>query len=137
MIVLSNSIAQTLAPGQSLIFNLEVLHTGCGECYRNGSGSVGLRAVDAVYSCEFRANVASATESLPVQLTLQMSGSPVPETTMISTPSTANAFNNIGCATYISTCCKNGGCGAITVTNTGVNPITVGANPCLRIKRVA
>lgn len=137
MIVLSNSIAQTLAPGQSLTFNTKILHTGCGECYRDGSGSVGLRANNGIYNCSFKANVASATASVPVQLALQLGGSPLLETTMISTPSTANVFNNVACDTAVSTCCCDGGGGNITITNTGTNPIIVGPNPCLYIKRVA
>ena len=41
-----------------------------------------------------------------------------------------------GPSTSVWWCC-NGGRGAVTVINTGTNPVTVGANPCLSIKRVA
>ena len=135
MIVLSNTITQTLAPGQSLTFNTVVLHTGCAECYRTGSGSVGLRANNGIYEIAFHANISSATAAVPVQLAVQMDGAPLSETTMISTPSTANVFNNVGCETKVSTCCCTGG--AITVSNTGTAPVTIAANPCLSIKRVA
>lgn len=137
MIVLSNTNAQTLQPGQSLTFNTEVLHTGCGECHRSGSGSVGLRANDAIYNCAFRANIATTTGGTPVQLSINMDGSALPETTMISTSSTADAFNNVACETAISTCCKNGGNGFISISNNGSAPVIVGENPCLFIKRVA
>ena len=137
MIVLSNTIAQTIQPGQSLTFNYTVLHTGCAECHREGSGAVGLRAGNSVYDISFGANIATATASAPVQLALAIDGSPLLETTMISTPSQANVFNNVSRETRVSTCCCNGGRGAVTVVNTGTNPVTVGANPRLSIKRVA
>lgn len=136
VIVLSNTIAQTIQSGQSLTFNTKVLHTGCAECYRNGSGSVGLRANNGVYDCSFKANIASSTAASPIQLALQMDGSPLLETTMISTPSAVDTFNNVSCRTFVSTCCCNGG-GTITVVNTGEEPIVVDANPSLVIKRVA
>lgn len=137
VIVLSNTIAQTIQPGQSLTFNAKILHTGCGECYRDGSGAVGLRSANGIYNCAFKANIASETTALPIQLALSINGSPLLETTMISTPETANVFNNVSCETAVSTCCCNGGTGSITVTNTGVNPVVVDANPSLYIKRVA
>lgn len=137
MIVLSNTIAQTIQPGQSLTFNNVVLHTGCAECHREGSGAVGLRAGNSIYDVAFSANIATATASTPVQLALSIDGSPLLETTMKSTPSQANVFNNVATETRVSTCCCNGGRGAITVMNTGAAPVTVDANPCLSIKRDA
>ena len=137
MIELSNSIAQTIQPGQSLTFNNVLLHTGCGECHRPGSGAVGLRANDGIYECSFGANITSDTADATVQLALQMAGSPLFETTMKSTPSVANGFNSVSCSTFVSTCCRNGGGGSITVTNTGTTPVIVDINPCLKVKRVA
>lgn len=137
MIVLSNTIAQTLAPGQSLTFNDVILHTGCAECHRSGSGAVSLRANNGIYELAFRANIGSTTAATDAQLALQMDGSPLLETTMISATTTAGDLNNVACDTAVSTCCCNGGGGAITVTNTGTTTITVGANPSLFIKRIA
>lgn len=137
MIVLSNSTDQTLQPGQLATFNLTVLHTGCAECHRDNTGAVGLRANNAVYAIDFHCNVSGATAALPLQLAIAMNGAPLLETTMISTPSAADVFNNIGTSTKISTCCSQGGGGFVTVMNTGVNPVTIGANPNLTIKRDA
>ena len=137
MIILSNSIAQTLAPGQSLTFDTTVLHTGCAECHRSGSGSVGLRANNGIYNVSFRANIGSTTAATDAQLSVQMGGSPIPETTMQSYTTTVGNLNNVACETGVSTCCCNGGGGAITVTNTGTTTITVGTNSCLFIKRIA
>lgn len=136
MIVLSNTIAQTLAPGQSLTFDTVVLHTGCGECHRANSGSVNLRANQGIYECQFRANIGAETAGDAAQIALDLDGSPLLETTMISTTAAADDLNNVCCQTAVKTCCC-GGNDTITVTNTGTTTITVGANPCLYIKRVA
>ena len=38
MIILSNSVAQTLAPGQSATFDTIILKTGKAECFRRNTG---------------------------------------------------------------------------------------------------
>ncbi|UNI72519.1 MAG: hypothetical protein [Chaetfec virus UA24_144] len=134
MIVLSSTVAQTLQPGQALTFNDVILHSGCGECHRGGSGSVKLRA-NGIYEAAFSANVSSATAATPVQLSLAIGGEPLPETTMISTPAAADAFNNISTQTAIKNTC--GDYDRVTVVNTGTAPVTVGANPVLFIKRLS
>lgn len=137
MIVLSNSTSQTLAPGQAMTFDTVVLHTGCGECYRNGSGSVGLKAKNGIYDCSIKADLGGETAATPVQLSVCMSGSPLMETLMTSTPDTVGALNNASAGTSISTGCCDGGTGYVTVVNTGTANIVIGAHPCLRIRRVA
>ena len=134
MIVLSNTTAQTIAPGQSLLFNDVVLNTGCGECHRRNTGSVKMRA-NGVYDVNFAANIASATAGNPVQLTLTLGGSRLPETTMISTPAAANAFNSVSTQTYVKNCC--GDYDRISVTNTGTAAVIVGANPVFTVRRVS
>ena len=135
MICLSNSNAQTLAVGQSLIFNTEILHTGCAECYQPNSGTVNLAAKNAIYEIHFSANIGSTTEAEQAQLAININGSPMAETTMISTTAAAGDINNVSTSTLIKTCC----CGAnfITVTNTGTTTVNVESNPCLYVKRVA
>lgn len=134
MIVLTNTIAQTIAPGQALTFNTEVLHTGCGECHRSGSGAVKLRA-NGIYETSFSGNITSATAGTAVQLSLAIGGEPLPETLMISTPSAADALNSVSTNTAIrNACCDYD---RVTVVNTGTVPVIVGANPNLFIKRVA
>ena len=53
MIELSNTAAQTIAPGQSLTFDTVLLKTGCAEAHRNNSGIVTLEADCAVYEIHF------------------------------------------------------------------------------------
>lgn len=134
MIILSNSTAQTLAAGQSLTFDTVILHTGCAECHRNNSGSVGLVAKGAIYDVSFHANI-GGVEAGDAQLSIVYEGSPLNETLMQRTTATAGDLDNVGADTGIKTCC----CGSanVIVVNTGTTPINVGANPCLKIRRVA
>lgn len=134
MITLSNLTAQTLAPGQALVFDDVILHSGCGECHRKNTGSVKLRA-NGVYIVNYGANVSSATAGAPVQLSLQIGGATLPETTAISTPSTANVANNLFRETQLKNCC--GDYDRVTLVNTGTNPVTVGARAVLNIRRAS
>ena len=133
MIILTSTASQELAPGQSLIFDTEILHTGCAECHRINSGAVTLRQQQAIYDANFSANI-GATAPGVAQLAICVSGSPLVETTMISTTATAGNVNNVAKNTAIRTCC----CGPETVTilNTGETTVVV-ENPSLFIKRIA
>ena len=133
MIILTNIASQEIAPGQSLIFTNEILHTGRCECHRPNSGSVILRQQNAIYEVHFSADI-GATAPGVAQLAIAVNGSPLVETTMISTTDAAGDLNNVAKDTGIQTCC----CGPETVTiiNTGETTVTV-ADSSLFIKRVA
>ena len=134
MIELSNTAAQTIAPGQSLTFDTVILKTGCAEAHRTNSGIVTLKADCAVYEIHFAANI-SATAAGTAQLAISLDGEPLVETTMINTISTAGDPDNAATATLVKTGC--GCCGKISVTNTGTTSVIVSANPALFVKRVA
>lgn len=134
MIVLTNTIAQTIAPGASLTFDEVILHSGCGECHRKGTGSVKLRC-NGVYELHFHANVGGETAATAVQLALAIGGEPLPETTMISVPVAVDDLNNVGTSTLLKNCC--GDYDRVTVVNTGTVPVVIGANPVLYVKRVS
>lgn len=134
MLVLSNSIDQTLNPGQSATFDIEVLHTGSGECHRPGSGAVGLKSKQGVYRLVFSGNIGAVAPG-EAQIAIQYDGSPLLETTAISQTATAGDLNNVCTGTLVGTCCCDGG--VVTVANTGTAQITLGAHPRLEIKRVA
>lgn len=134
MIELSNTAAQTIAPGQSLTFDTVLLKTGCAEAHRTNSGIVTLKADCAVYEIHFAANI-SATAEGTAQLAITLDGEPLVETTMINTISTAGDPDNAATATLVKTGC--GCCGKISVTNTGTTSVIVSANPALFVKRVA
>lgn len=134
MIELSNTAAQTIAPGQSLTFDTVLLKTGCAEAHRSNSGIVTLKADCAVYEIHFAANI-SATAAGTAQLAISLDGEPLIETTMINTISTAGDPDNAATATLVKTGC--GCCGKISVTNTGTTSVIVSPNSALFVKRVA
>lgn len=133
MIVLSNTTAQTLAPGQAITFDDVVLHSGCGECHRRNTGSVKLRA-NGVYDVSFSGNIGAEAPG-PAQLAIQLGWATLPETTMISQTAAAGDLNNVATSTGVKNCC--GDYDRITVVNTGTTPLVVGANSSLFIKRLS
>lgn len=134
MIVLSNLTAQTLAPGQSLIFDDVILHTGCGECHRKNTGAVKLRA-NGIYEASYGANIGGPTAATPVQLSLTLGGETLPETTAISVPAAVTDLNNVARETRIKNCC--GDYDRVQLTNTGANSVNVGAGAVLVLSRVS
>lgn len=131
MIVLSNSQQQTLLPGQALTFDLVKLHSGCGECHREGSSAVKMRC-SGIYELSFHANI-GGTVAGPVQLALQVGGETLQETTMISTATAVGDLNNVGAETRVRNCC--GDYDRVTVVNTGTSDVVVGPNAALVIGR--
>jgi len=131
MISLSNTTAQTLAPGQSITFNTVVLHTGCGECHRANTPSVKLK-YKGIYEVSFSANIGSTTVGI-AQLAIQAGGDTLPESTMISTTAVAGNLNNVAKTIAVRNCCDD--YDRITVTNTGTTTVTIGANPVLFVSR--
>ena len=132
MIILTNDGSPILAPGQSLTFNLVILHTGCAECYRPGSGAVGLRRTGSIYDVDFKANI-GATAPGEANLTLFLDSSPMNETAMVSETAAAGDLNNVACSTAIKTMCMPS---TLTVVNNGETTITV-EDPLLKIRRTA
>lgn len=124
MIVLSNSNAQTVAPGQAVTFDTRIMHTGCAECWRIGSGAIGLKC-QGIYECQFTGNCGTGT------LALALDSAPLTETTMNNSGADVA---NIHCSTAVKNCCGND---SITVINTGTEAVELDANPCLFIKRIA
>lgn len=132
MIVLTNTLEQTLAPGQSLVFDEAILHSGCGECHRRNTSAVKLRA-NGIYEASFSGNIGGETAATAVQLSLTLSGSTLPETTMISVPAAVADRNNVSTETRIRNCC--GDYDRVSVTNTGTVPVVVAPNSSFVIDR--
>ena len=130
MIVLSNSVQQTLTPGQAVTFDLVKMKCGCGECHRAGTSSVKL-CKNCVYAVAFGGNVGGTVAGTPVQLTIALGGDPLNETTMISTPAAIGDLNSVYRATYVANCCCD--YDRITVVNTGTSDVVVGANAELTV----
>ncbi len=134
MIVLSNTNAQTIPAGGTVIFNNVIKKCGCGICFRNNSGSVSLPGNCALYEVGFGANITGATPATPVELSINIGGSPLTETEMIYTPAVANAVGHVYTATVVQACCNLSN--NITVTNTGTEPVIISPNPVLSINEV-
>lgn len=132
MIVLTNTTEQTLAPGQAITFDEVLLHSGCGECHRRNTGSVKMRA-NGCYDVFFAANIGGTTAAVPVQLSIQVGGATLPETTMISVPAAVADRNNVARDTTVKNCC--GDYDRLTVVNTGTVPVVVGANSVFKVRR--
>lgn len=136
MIELSTTNAQVLSAGQSVIFNLELLHTGCTECHRTNSNSVSLTQRNAIYEVSFNCNIGATAADTPAQIALTLDGSPLQETTVIVPTTAAGDLTGVSASTFIETCCCNA-CNSILLTNTGTEEINVAANARLSIKRIA
>lgn len=134
MLELTNTAAQTIAPGAAVTFNKVLLHTGCGECFDcRVPTSVKLTGRNGVYRIEFSGNIASGTAGTPAQLAIALGPTALPETVMLVTTSAANSFNNVATSTLVkNNCCDFD---RITVVNTGTVPVLLSANMNLNIER--
>lgn len=133
MIVLSNSAAQALSPGQAVTFDTVTLHTGNAECHRKGGSSVKFRC-NGLYEVSFSGNITN-TAAGAVQLALSIDGTPLFDGTMISTPAAVGDINNVAKTTLVSNCC--GGSDSITVVNNGTDSVIVEPGSTLYIARKA
>ena len=133
MILLSNMATQTIQPGESITFDLELLHTGCAECHRQGSSAIKLKC-QGIYELHFHGNVGGSAVGT-VQLQMEAGGEVLPETTMIVTEDTVGSLENVSVTTLIRNCC--GDYDRITVTNTGTIPAVIDANSAFFAKRIA
>lgn len=134
MLVLSNLTAQTIQPGQAVTFDKVVLRSGCCECWNSQlPRSAKLKALNGIYSLGFSGNVASPTAGAAMQLAIAISGQPLVETAMNSTPSTANVLNNISTETRYRNSC--GDADRVSVINTSSVPVVLAPNSAFVIER--
>lgn len=134
MINLSITAAQTIAPGQSILFDLPTLHTGCSEYHRTGSGAVSLSKTGAIYNVDFSADVGSTAAGV-AQLSVMVDGEATSDGVMTSTTAAAGDLNNVAKG-GLKVCVPNRCCVRVSVQNTGTTTITVG-NALLSVNRVA
>lgn len=136
MIQLSNLAVQTVLPGQPVTFNVVRLKSGCGECYNESLSPSSIKmAKQGTYEIGFSANIGNGINTDPVQLSIAIGGTVIPDTTMISTPATVGALNHVSVTKPVRNCCCD--FDRITVVNSGTNAMTVGANPILYVKRIS
>lgn len=132
MIVLSNTVAQTINPGEAAAFNNVILHTGCSECHRKGTGSVKMKN-NGVYELHFSGNI-GGDAGTQANLALALGGDRLVETNMVATITTATDVFNVATATAVKNCCCD--FDRVTVINTGTTPVTLAANPSFYVKRI-
>ena len=135
MIELTNSAAQTVQPGAAVTFNTVLKHTGNAECFNPRiPTSVKMTGQNGLYRVEFSGNISGTAADTPVQLAIAQGPVALPETVMVSTPSVADAYNNVSTSTYVANdCCDFE---RIMVVNTGTVPVNLSANMKLAIMRV-
>ena len=133
MIVLSNSTTQTLAPGQALVFDIVKEKCGTCQCHRQNSSSVKMCS-KGCYEVSFSGNITGATADVSVGIAIQLGGETLRETGMISTPSVANAFNNVSTSTIVKNCCCD--YSRLTVVNVSTTTVIVGSDASFTIKEV-
>lgn len=136
MLQISNTSAQTLTPGQSIVFDSRnFLHSGCGECF-----SLQLPAsaklcgnCGSIYNIEFSGNITASAPATPITLAITISGQTLATTIMNAKPVAAGDLVNVNTGTLFRIAC----CDAdrVSVTNVGTNPLVVAPNANLRIIR--
>lgn len=133
MIVLSNPTAQTLKPGESLIFDSTVIQSGCAEYHSDHSSSV-LILKPGMYEIHFTGNVAGIEDESTLRLGIRAGSNTLSETTMMKTVCHKEHYSNVAAATILR--CETKG-KAIGVTNIGAVPIVIAPHSSIFVKRVA
>jgi hypothetical protein len=139
MEIIANAL-QTVAANANVLFTDTVTSGNCSIVHRDDSGLITLRGITnqcrARYRVSFGGNVAIPEGGTvePISFALAINGEPVGATTMIVTPTVAEAFFNIFSAVFIDV--PAGCCSQVSVTNTTAQPIDV-QNANLIIERVA
>lgn len=131
---------QTVSAGSNVVFtNTAVNGTQC-MLHREGSGLVTLRGITnqsrARFRVTFGGNVALPAEAtvVPISLAIALNGEPVAETTMISTPTAAGAYNSVSRVLFLDI--PSGCCSQVSVENISTATIEI-QNASLIVERVA
>lgn len=139
MEITANAI-QIVQPNQNVLFTETAVTGNYSIMHREGSGLVTARGVTqqnrARFRVSFGGNIAIPTGETvgPISLALAINGEGVASTTMIVTPTVADAYFNIFSAIFFdvpSNCCSQ-----ISVKNISEIPVNV-QNANLIIERVA
>lgn len=133
MIVLCNTTAQTLKPGESLIFDNTVIRSGCAEYHSDHSSSV-LILKPGIYEIHFTGNIAGTEDDSTAKVAVRVGPNTLSETTMMKTACPKECYSNVAAATIVR--CETKG-KDIGVTNIGDAPIVVAPHSSIFVKRVA
>ena len=139
MEITANTI-QTVASGSNVVFTETAVSGSSCILHREGAGLVTLRGLTnqrrARFKISFGSNVALpiGTNVKPIALAIGINGEPVQPSSMISSPSAANSYNNVYSSIFIDV--PSGCCTQISVENIGETEVNV-QNASLIVERVA
>ena len=139
MEITANAI-QTVEENQNVLFSDTVVCGSCSMAHRDGSGLVTLRGLTtqcrARFKVSFGGNIAIPTGGTveEISLAISISGEPVASTTMISTPTAVESYDNVYSSVFLDV--PKGCCAQISVRNTSGQAISI-QNANLIIERVA
>lgn len=139
MEITANAI-QTVASGSNVVFTETAVSGSSCILHREGAGLVTLRGLTnqrrARFKISFGSNVALpiGTNVKPIALVIGINGEPVQPSSMISSPSAANSYNNVYSSIFIDV--PSGCCTQISVENIGETGVNV-QNASLIVERVA
>lgn len=124
--------AQTVQPGETVLFNIARFHSGCAERWDAGGGQVRL-VRDGRFLVTFSANITIPEDGTPQEISLAITkqGQTTPGTVMRAFPGVVNRYYNVSTQTYVDV---NRCCETIAITNTSTIPILVN-DPNLGIVR--
>ena len=132
---------QTVATNQNVLFTETAVGSNNNMYHREGSGLVTLRAASssqcrARFKISFGANVAIPTGGTvgPINLAIAINGEGIDSTTMISTPSAVQEFNNVFSAIFLDI--PTGCCQTLSVKNITTADVLI-QNANLIVERVA
>lgn len=139
MEVIAN-LLQTVPVSQSVQFTDTVVCGNCSIMHRDGSGLVTVKGTTnqcrARYRVSFGGNIAVPTGETvgPVSLAIAIDGEAIAATTMIVTPTVAEAFFNVYSSVFIDV--PRGCCVSVSVRNVSDIPVDI-QNANLIVERVA
>lgn len=117
MIELNNTAVQTVAAGQSVIYNATAVKGGCAERHRAGSAQVVLTKPGR-YLVGFSGNIAIPTGGTAgeISLALTYDGEPIAGSAMRITPAAVVQYGNVSTQHYVDVYCNC--CVTVSVQNT-------------------
>lgn len=129
MIVLTNSLEQTVAVGDAIIFDTVLEKAGSCECTRNTNTSVKICG-KGFYNIHYHASVAGSTSGK--QLELQIGGESMTGGVMDIPP--AGTPITVSVTVPIRVCCRD--YNRVRVINSGTEPVTIAAGSIFYIEKL-
>lgn len=126
---LTNVAIQTVGAGETVVYDNIEVQPSCNISYISSAGTIILKGQSnrsRRYLVSFEGNVAlpdGTTPVAPIELAFDVAGEQKRSTTMISTPTATEAFNNVSVSSYIVVPC--GCCINVAVKNFSGVPIEV------------